>query len=77
MADTTAAAEYDYAAGFRAIDADQPGVGGCFGCFRCRAGDHGTCHGCSCPCGWRNTVGLRESFGSLIPPSRCPEVCGS
>lgn len=67
--------EYDYEAAFRAMDEGVPGVAGCLGCFRCRAGDHGTCHGCSCPCSWRCVDGLREQFGAL--PDRCPEGCGA
>lgn len=26
------------------------GLNGCLGCFRCRAGDHWSCHGCPCRC---------------------------
>lgn len=37
-------------AAFRDMDAGRPSFNGCMGCFRCRADDHGSCHGCSCPC---------------------------
>jgi hypothetical protein len=70
--------EYDYAGAFRLIEQGKPGADGCLGCFRCRAGDHDSCHGCSCPCAWRGSAAsLRASFGSLIPANTCPEGCGN
>ena len=63
--------EYDYAGAFDLIDRGLPGVGGCMGCFRCRAGDHGSCHGCACSCGWR----WHPDYYGTGFVSPCPEKC--
>lgn len=60
---------YDYTTALVTLDGWQgkplTGIDGCVGCFRCRARDHGSCHGCSCRC--QNTDG---HYGG-----KCPESC--
>lgn len=57
--------EYDYEGACAAQEADQPGLNGCYGCMRCRAGDHSSCHGCSCPCCYRDDYSRTD----------CPDSC--
>lgn len=56
-------ADYDYTTALVAMDEGLPGLYGCIGCFRCRADDHGSCHGCGCRC--------QGEYGG----DKCPEAC--
>lgn len=55
--------KFDYTEAIRSMDQSEPGIEGCVGCFRCRASDHGTCHGCGCRC--------NGEYGG----ESCPESC--